>query len=63
MAEVLDTTVGYLLGESSESKMLKDPAMLKRFKELNDLPDKQKECVYELLDAFLAKQKLQAFLK
>jgi transcriptional regulator with XRE-family HTH domain len=63
MAEVLDTTVGYLLGEAPESKMLKDPAMLKRFNELNELPDKERECVYQLLDAFLAKQKLQAFLK
>jgi transcriptional regulator with XRE-family HTH domain len=63
MAEVLQTTVGYLLGEAPESKMLKDPAMLRRFNELNELPEKDKECVYTFLDAFLAKNKLQAILK
>jgi hypothetical protein len=37
--------------------------MLKRFQEIDELTDKDKECVYTLLDAFLAKIKMQAFLK
>lgn len=45
-----------------EQEIAFDPAMLKRFNEINELPDKEKECVYQFLDAFLAKQKLQAFL-
>jgi transcriptional regulator with XRE-family HTH domain len=63
LAEVLDTTVGYLLGEAKETQLLKDPIMLKRFNEINDLPEKDKECVYTRLDAFLVKNKMQAILK
>lgn len=63
LASVLDTTVGYLLGEAKETKLLKDPVMLKRFNEISELPEKDKECVYTLLDAFLAKNKMQAILK
>jgi hypothetical protein len=37
--------------------------MLKRFQEIDELNDKDKECIYSLLDAYLAKNKLQAFLK
>jgi transcriptional regulator with XRE-family HTH domain len=63
LAEVLDTTVGYLLGEAKKTQLLKDPIMLKRFNEINDLPEKDKECIYTLLDAFLVKNKMQAILK
>lgn len=63
LAEALDTTVGFLLGEANDTNILKDPKMMKRLNEINDLPDKDKECVYSLLDAFLAKSKLQAILK
>ena len=63
LAEELGTTVGYLLGEAKESLLLKDPVMLKRFQEINELEDSDKQCVYTFLDAFLAKNKLQAFLK
>ena len=30
MAKVLDTTVGYLLGETEDTELFKDPAMLER---------------------------------
>lgn len=63
LAEELGTTVGYLLGEAKESLLLKDPIMLKRFQEINELEDTDKQCIYTFLDAFLAKNKLQAFLK
>ena len=63
LADALDTTVGYLLGEAKEKQLLKDPAMLKRFNAISELPEKDKECVYSLLDAFLAKSKMQAILK
>ena len=33
LAEGLDTTVGYLLGETQDVNILKDPAMLKRLNE------------------------------
>ncbi|MGN8038216.1 hypothetical protein ACTJJ0_24215 [Chitinophaga sp. 22321] len=54
---------GFLLGEANDTNILKDPKMMKRLNEINELPDKDKECVYSLLDAFLAKSKLQAILK
>jgi transcriptional regulator with XRE-family HTH domain len=63
LAEELGTTVGYLIGEAKESKLLKDPVMLQRFQEINELNDSDKACVFTFLDAFLAKNKMQAFLK
>lgn len=63
LAEELGTTVGYLLGEAKEAQLLKDPAMLKRFQEINELNEEDKACVFTFLDAFLAKNKMQAFLK
>ena len=58
---LLGTTVGYLLGETQETNLFKDPNLLKRFNEINSLDEK--ECVYSLMDAFLAKSKLQSILK
>ncbi|MBK7303495.1 MAG: helix-turn-helix transcriptional regulator [Saprospiraceae bacterium] len=55
LADELDTSVGFLLGESNDTNLLKDPAMLQRFNDINQLPDKDKETVFNLLDAFLAK--------
>lgn len=63
LAAELETTVGYLLGEADEAQLLKDPAMLKRFQEINNLTEDDKQCVFTFLDAFLAKNKMQAFLK
>lgn len=63
LGEELDTTVGYRLGEAKTSKLLKDPAMLKRFQEINELDDVDKACIFTFLDAFLPKNKMQAFLK
>lgn len=60
---LLGTTVGYLLGETQETNLFKDPNLLKRFNEINSLDEKEKECVYSLMDAFLAKNKLQSILK
>ncbi len=31
LAKILDTSVGYLLGENEQADLFKDPAMLKRF--------------------------------
>ena len=53
LAEVLDTTVAYLLGEAGTDELFKDPAMLQRLKEINALPKKDKECILYNLDAVL----------
>ena len=63
LVDELDTSVGFLLGESNDTNLLKHPAMLQRFNEINQLPDKDKETVFTLLDAFLANNKLRAILK
>lgn len=53
LADNLDTTVGFLLGESEDLNILKDPSMLKRLNEINKLPSKEKEALLLNVDAFL----------
>lgn len=60
LAAVLDTTVGYLLGEAKEEKILKDTAMLKRLNDINALPDKDKEHILYTIDGLIKSAKLQA---
>ncbi|WP_159246091.1 helix-turn-helix domain-containing protein, partial [Tenacibaculum maritimum] len=42
LAKILDTTVGYLLGENDNVNLFKDPIMLKRFKDIDNLNNKDK---------------------
>ncbi len=53
LAENLHTTVGFLLGESEDLNILKDPSMLKRLNEINKLPSKEKEALLLNVDAIL----------
>jgi transcriptional regulator with XRE-family HTH domain len=53
LAKLIDTTVGYLLGEVDETDTFKDPVMLQRLKEINSLSDEEKKCVLFNLDAVL----------
>jgi len=53
LAGVLDTTVGYLLGETTDGNLLKDPAMLRRLVDINELPEEEKQHVLFNLDAVL----------
>lgn len=53
IAEELDTTIGYLIGESSDEEILKDNAMLKRMVEIGGLPTKDKECILYLIDGLI----------
>lgn len=43
LAEVLDTTAGYLLGESEDRELLKDPTMLKRLNDIAKFPEQDKK--------------------
>lgn len=54
MASLLDTTVGYLLGEVGQSDTFKDPVMLKRLQQINSLPDDDKHCILYAIDNLLA---------
>lgn len=53
LAALLNTTVAYLLGEADSNDLFKDPDMLRRLKEINALPAKDRECILYNLDAVL----------
>ncbi len=53
LAALLGSTVGYLLGETEDDDLLKDPQMMKRLKELREFSDQEKEQVYFTLDAVI----------
>ena len=57
LANILNTTVGYLLGETEDLNLFKDPDMLKRMNDINNLPDEEKKCVLFALDAMLRDSK------
>ncbi len=60
LAEVLETTAGYLLGETEDRELLKDPAMLKRLNDIAKFPDKDKQCILYALDAMINNVKFKA---
>lgn len=53
LADLLNTTVGYLLGENEEANLFKDPEMLDRFKAIKAFKDDDKEKIYFTLDALI----------
>ncbi len=53
LANVLDTTVGYLLGENDDKNVLQDPAMLNRLNDINKLPLGDKEAILKIIDAYI----------
>jgi transcriptional regulator with XRE-family HTH domain len=59
LANVLDTTVGYLLGESEDRDLLKDPAMLKRLNEIEKMDGEDKIHILHVLDGFIKSVKLK----
>ena len=63
LAKILDTTVGYLLGEVEQADTFKDPVMLKRLHELLSLPDKDREGILFALDGLLRDAKTRLAYK
>jgi transcriptional regulator with XRE-family HTH domain len=53
LADLLDSTVGYLLGETEESNLFKDTEMLERFKAIKDFKADDKEKIYFTIDAMI----------
>ena len=53
LAEILDTTVGFLLGESNQLNILKDSAMLDRLNDLQNLSAKDKDYILYTLDGLI----------
>ena len=63
LADELATTVGFLLGESKQMNVLKNPAMLKRLNEIDGLADDDKHCILYALDNLLASAKTRLAYK
>ena len=59
LAKILDTTVGYLLGESEDKDLLKDPAMLKRLNKIEKMDNENKSQILHVLDSFIKSVKLK----
>jgi len=59
LANLLDTTVAYLLGENKDAELLKDPAMFKRLQDIEALPLEDKNGVLYALDNLLKAAKLK----
>lgn len=60
LAKALDTTVGYLLGENKNAELLRDPAMLKRLQDIDNLDTFDKNGILYALDNLLKAAKLKA---
>jgi transcriptional regulator with XRE-family HTH domain len=59
LADTLDTTVGYLLGETQDLNILKDQDMLKRLNDIASFSADDKEHILFALDAMITKIKLK----
>lgn len=60
LAKLLDTTVGYLLGENKEAGFMKEITMLKRWQDIEALPEEDKTCVLYTVDYLLKAAKLKS---
>lgn len=60
LAELMGTTVGYLLGENDDADLFKDPSMLQRFKDISKLDSKSKEHVLFAIDSMIRSVKLKS---
>lgn len=61
IADAFEVSLDYLVGEGINSKF--DKKTVKRLQDIENLEAGDKEHVFAMLDAFLAKNKMQAILK
>lgn len=59
LAKILNTTVGYLLGETDKADLFKDPEMLKRLNEIEKMDDTDKGHILSVIDGFIKSIKLK----
>lgn len=65
LAKALDTTVDYLMNGTSDDIVREaglEKELISRFKQVQDLATEEKKTVLSLLDAFIAKTKIQSLL-
>ena len=60
LAQLLNTSVGYLLGESEDSELFKNPDTLKRFKDISEFNEEDKKYIIYTLDALIKSVKLKS---
>ena len=60
IAGFLNTTVGYLLGETKETNIHKDPEMLQRLHDLKSLKQEEQSHILFALDAMLGDAKTRS---
>ncbi|UII27624.1 helix-turn-helix domain-containing protein [Fulvivirga maritima] len=58
LARILDTTVGYLLGENEQADLFKDKKMLQRLQDILNLPEKEKSSLILTIDHFIKAAKI-----
>jgi len=59
IAKLVDTTIGYLLGETDQENILKDPDMLRRLNEIEKMDNEDKNHILHVLDGFIKSVKLK----
>ncbi len=59
IAKILKTTVGYLLGETKQENLFKDPDMLKRLNEIGKMEETDKGHILSVIDGFIKSIKLK----
>lgn len=57
-AKILDTTVDYLLGETNNADLFKDPKMLQRFQNISNLSEKGRDSLLRIIDNFIKAAKI-----
>ena len=65
LAKALDTTVDYLMNGSTDDVAVEaglDKELIGRFKQVKDLNPEDKKTVLSLLDAFIAKTRIQSIM-
>lgn len=58
LAKILDTTVGYLLGENEQSDLFKDKKMLQRLQDIAKLPERERSSILLTIDNFIKAAKI-----
>lgn len=60
LAKILNTTVGYLLGETEQENVFKNLEMLKRLNDIEDMNEEDRKHVLFTLDALIQKVKIKS---
>nr|WP_255452886.1 helix-turn-helix transcriptional regulator [Aquimarina sp. RZ0] len=60
LAQLLNTSVGYLLGENDNAELFKDPEMLKRFEDITEFKEEDRKYILYTLDALIKNVKLKS---